>query len=58
MLTRCSFGVTELAKSAGDEEHGQFPVEKTPHTEVIENTADPKLVQQAQQPPRAREVQI
>ncbi|KAH7310106.1 putative quinate permease [Rhexocercosporidium sp. MPI-PUGE-AT-0058] len=48
------FGVTELAKAIGDEEHGRRPVEKTSHTEVIENTASPRLQQQA----RDREVQI
>tara|TARA_R110002060_G_scaffold5715_6_gene8818 strand:- start:253 stop:384 length:132 start_codon:yes stop_codon:yes gene_type:complete len=43
-----------LAKAIGDEEHAHSPVEKTAHTEVIENTASPRLQEQA----RDREVQI
>ncbi|XMA12209.1 hypothetical protein WAI453_005000 [Rhynchosporium graminicola] len=50
------FGVTEMAKAVavGDEEHGRRPKEKTAHTEVIENTASPRLQEQT----RDREVQI
>ncbi|PBP22778.1 hypothetical protein BUE80_DR006339, partial [Diplocarpon rosae] len=53
------FGVTELVKS-NDVERASSPAEKTPHTQVIESTVEPKLAQQTatEEPPRAREVHI
>ncbi|PBP24823.1 hypothetical protein BUE80_DR004262 [Diplocarpon rosae] len=53
------FGVTELAKG-DDVERARSPAEKTPHTQVIESTVDPKSAQQTatEELPRAREVHI
>ncbi|KAK2628692.1 hypothetical protein QTJ16_001795 [Diplocarpon rosae] len=53
------FGVTELAKG-DDVERARSPAEKTPHTQVIESTVEPKSAQQTatEELPRAREVHI
>lgn len=47
MLMMCSFGVTELAKATGDEEHahGRDSAEKGPSTQVYETTTDASLAQ-------------